>query len=151
MIKYLRILFFFVLLIWTAGILIPCFGSLNPFLYLFSKQLFSTVCHQDPLRSFQCNNSYLFVCARCFGIYIGALISSAALIFSFRRVFKLKISYLMAAAIPMLFDVVLLTLNVYSYSFIISFVTGLLFGSTVFVYILSVIENSFLENKKGKV
>lgn len=48
------------------------------------------------------------------------------------------------ATIPMIADVVLIQLNIYAYSMTISFITGVLLGSTVFLYILSVIENSFL-------
>jgi hypothetical protein len=48
----------------------------------------------------------------------------------------------------MLLDVTLLTLNIYNYNKILSSITGFLFGSAVFVYILGGIENLLFTEKK---
>jgi hypothetical protein len=42
----------------------------------------------------------------------------------------------------MLFDVILYSIGLYNYNKIISAVSGFLFGSAVFLYILEAIENS---------
>jgi uncharacterized membrane protein len=136
------------LLLWTAGIFLPIISFKNPYLYILADQIYSTVCHQNSAKSFYCNENILFVCARCLGIYTGALILSTYILFH-KKMIKLKINYLIISGIPMLTDVVLVSIGFYQYSHLISFITGVLFGSTVFVYILSVFENSFLENSKG--
>jgi hypothetical protein len=48
----------------------------------------------------------------------------------------------------MLLDVILVNIGIYEYNKSISAFTGLLFGSTVFVYILSAIENLLYSKKK---
>lgn len=50
----------------------------------------------------------------------------------------------------MLFDVILLNFGVYNYIDTLSAITGLLFGSSVFLYILSAIENLLFTNQKIK-
>lgn len=142
-IRKIRLILFLGLLIWSAFIFFPCISLRNPIAYLIADQIYSTVCHQDPFKSFHCDNNFLFVCARCLGIYLGALTLSGLLLFS-KKIFKLNLLPLIIAAIPMSADVVLVQLSIYEYSLIISFITGVLLGSTVFLYILSVIENSFL-------
>jgi uncharacterized membrane protein len=49
------------------------FPAASGFLYLF----FSPICHQIPERSFYIAGHQLPVCARCTGIYLGALVGSA--------------------------------------------------------------------------
>lgn len=49
----------------------------------------------------------------------------------------------------MLVDVVLVQFSAYDYSKTAALITGMLFGSVVFIYILSVLENSFSEQVKG--
>ena len=63
----------------------------SPLLY----RLFSFVCHQQPERSLWLAGLPLAVCARCFGIYLGAL-SGLLLIFSSRRKILLFALALMA-------------------------------------------------------
>jgi hypothetical protein len=45
----------------------------------------------------------------------------------------------------MLFDVLFLTFGIYEYNKLVSSITGFLFGSIVFLYILSAIENLLLQ------
>jgi uncharacterized membrane protein len=147
--KNVRIIFFSGLLIWTTGIFVPCLRINSPVLYFLSDLFYSTVCHQSQIKSINCNNDFLFVCSRCLGIYIGALVLSASLLFLKRKYFQLKLLPLIISIIPIFLDVMFVKICIYDYSHTISFSTGLLFGSTVFVYILSVIENSFVETVKG--
>jgi hypothetical protein len=49
----------------------------------------------------------------------------------------------------MLADVIFYTIGLYHYNKIISTITGLLFGSSVFAYILTAIENSLFKQTKS--
>lgn len=143
-----RLSLFFLLAIWIIGFLSPCLeiSFLFPF-YPFQKMIYSNVCHQNTAKSFACNNTSLLVCARCSGIYFGAFISSLFLMF-YKKQFNLKTKYLYLLSIPMIIDVALLTFKIYNYNKFVSAFSGILFGSAVFIYILSGIENLlFTENK----
>jgi uncharacterized membrane protein len=139
--RLLRFSLFFFIVFWFLGIISPCFDSnlINNF-YPFQKQLLSTVCHQSTQKSFICNDLPLLVCARCTGIYAGALISALVLLV-YSGQFILKTKYLVLLSLPMLLDVILVNFGVYNYSKFFSAFTGFLFGSAVFLYILSAIEN----------
>ena len=110
----------------------------------FLKKMYGAVCHQHIEKTFFLNGHYLFVCARCTGIYAGALIVSFISLFSFRKLPE-KMNLLYISAVPMLIDVVSTTIGIYSYSKIIALLTGIFFGSAVFVYILAALENNFVD------
>jgi len=139
---FLRLAFFVLGLTWIIGLISPCLDT--EFLhsvYPFLKQTYSTVCHQNESKTFHCGQSAFFVCARCTGIYAGAVISSfIILILKIKLQFKYK--YLLLLSIPMLSDVILYSIGLYNYSKIVSSISGLLFGSSVFLYILTAIEKS---------
>ena len=138
--KFLRIILLLFLLVWITGIISPCLNinSLNSF-YPFQRMLYSNVCHQDVNKSFTCNGIPFLVCARCTGIYFGALISAVViLILSIKLKFKTKFLYLLS--IPMLLDVLYYSFGIYPYNKFIASSTGLLFGSSIFLYILSTLE-----------
>jgi uncharacterized membrane protein len=69
---------------------------------------FSALCHQMPERSFHLFGFPLAVCARCFGIYAGALAGLCAypLVRSLGETTLPPRRWLLFAALPMLFDVV---------------------------------------------
>ncbi len=113
--------------------------------YPFLKKIFHIVCHQLDEKTFNVNGAKLFVCARCTGIYLGALIASLASLFYIKKI-SLNIKLLYISMIPMLIDVGATTFKIYSYSKPLAFATGLFFGSVVFVYILTAIENNFTGN-----
>lgn len=142
---FLRITLFFLSLIWFAGIISPCvdvnFAHIN---YPILKLLYSHVCHQTTDKSFFCNNNQFLVCSRCSGIYSAVLLTSFIILFINKHL-TAKTSYLVLFSIPMLLDVILYSIGIYEYSKSIAFITGLLFGSVVFLYILSGIENSFYQ------
>lgn len=143
----LKIFLFIALLIWNIGIFSPCFiGKDNLFLHHLIKFFYSPVCHQKLERSFTCNHLQLMVCARCTGIYFGALLAAA---FNLLPI-SVSISkrFLIYSAIPMLADVIMLNLGVYQYNKFLSFVTGNLFGASVFIFIFEIIKDYFLEIKK---
>lgn len=145
-----RIFIFLFLAIWFYGIISPCFNfSITNAIYPFQKQLYSTVCHQNINKTFTCNNLPFLVCARCTGIYVGALLT-ALIIIIYSKKFSIGIKYLIFLSVPMLLDVILLTIGVFEYNKSVSAITGLLFGSTVFLYILSAIENLLYCKQKTK-
>lgn len=147
--KLLRFGFLFFTAIWFLGIISPCFNNdLTNAFYPFQKQIYSTVCHQNINKSFNYNNVPFLVCARCTGIYTGALISALVIIF-YSKQFVFKTYYLIMLAAPMLLDVILLSFGVYNYIHSLSAITGLLFGSSVFLYILSAIENLLFSKSKN--
>ena len=84
----------------------------------------------------------MLVCARCAGIYFGALITG--LLFLFNRISELKIKVLVIVSIPLLLDVCLIFLGAYKYSQTIALITGLAFGSIIYLFLLSELENIFV-------
>jgi uncharacterized membrane protein len=144
--KILRIGLFIFSAIWILGIAAPGFDLFTS-LYPFQKQLYSTVCHQNISKSFICNDMPFLVCARCTGIYAGTIISAFILI-GFSKNFIFKTKYLIILAAPLLLDVIFLTFSFYSYNKYLSSFTGVLFGSSVFLYILSAIENLLFTKQK---
>lgn len=141
--KYIRLIFFLALIIWTTGIFTPCLKINDSLFNLITHQFFSTVCHQDPDKSFLCGTDYLLVCSRCLGIYTGALITSFVMLF-YKKNFRLNLRPLLFASLPMLTDVLAVSSVIYFYSFAAALLTGILFGSVSFIYILSVTENSLV-------
>jgi len=45
-----------------------------PFASMSLRMFFAAVCHQDPARSFALSSIPIAVCARCLGIYMGAVV-----------------------------------------------------------------------------
>lgn len=88
------------------------------------------------------------VCARCTGIYFGAMIT---VIFNLIPVtVSISKRMLIYAAVPMLIDIIMINLGVYQYNKVISFITGNIFGASVFIFIFEIIKDYFLELTKEK-
>ena len=143
-----RLLLFAGISLWTSAIFIHSIQLYSPILIIFSDLFFSNLCHQNPDKTFECGSGLLLVCARCFGIYTGALLSSLILVFS-KKTVKWNLVPLVVTSIPIFLDVLLVNLSVYKYSQIMAYITGMLFGSIAFIYILSVIENTFYKSETG--
>jgi len=130
----IRLILFIALFVWCVGF---SYNSLFPnsaytiIASPFLKKLYGTVCHQHIEKTFLFNKHYFYVCARCTGIYSGALVVSFISIFSLPRLPE-KMTLLYFSAIPMLIDV-------------LSTTTGIFFGSATFAYILAAIENNFAD------
>jgi len=134
---YLKLFFFFLILIWVLGIfvevLIPHFNYLA-FLYPYLDIIYSHVCHQQPEKTLSISGHSLLVCSRCTGIYIGSLVSAFILLFvPFIKVSNTK--YLILASVPMFVDVILYSIGVYTYSKTIALFSGSLFGIAGIIYI----------------
>jgi len=112
---------------------------------LFHK-IYSGVCHQIDYKTFSAFGYHFHVCARCSGIYLGVLIGSILSLFYYNHK-HLKIRYLYFGAFPMLTDVIFQSMDIVPYIKISAFVTGLIFGFTVFAFFLSAIENSIIIHK----
>jgi len=147
--NFLRLGIFFLLTVWCFGFsfesLFPG-SSLAAVSYPILKHAYGEVCHQIPAKTFLIGGKKLLVCARCTGIYLGALTISLLSLFFFKKL-KLEVKLLYVSITPILIDVIFSSFNIYKYSKIIAFGTGLFFGSIVFVYILATIENIFIEKK----
>jgi uncharacterized membrane protein len=145
-----RLLIFLLLLLWSLGILYPVFIPFlrNMLLDFFFTQLYSTICHQESEKCISIDGVKLLVCARCTGIYSGALISAAAF-FSFREI-KIKAKLLFISLSIVLTDAFLVFIGIYEYSKIMSFITGLIFGGTVYLYLIYELEK-FLFTSNNKI
>ncbi len=144
----LKFLLLSILIIWIIGFLQPLLLTQTNSLtnYLLAKT-YSRVCHQESSKCILIGNESMLVCARCAGIYFGALITG--LLFLFNRIPELKIKLLVIASIPLLLDVCLIFLGAYKYSQTIALTTGLAFGSIIYLFLLSELENIFV-NKSIK-
>lgn len=143
-----KLLLSVMLIIWIMGFLQPIIWSNSNMLINFSiERIYSRVCHQQESKCISIAGTKMLICARCAGIYFGALVS--LFFMSFGSTPKLKLSLFVISAIPLLLDVFLTNINLYEYSKPIAFLTGLIFGSVVCLFLLSEIENLFL-NKSIK-
>jgi uncharacterized membrane protein len=142
-----RLIFFIAISVWCFGF--TCRSILPDSAYtaiasLFLKRIYGAVCHQHIEKTIFSGGYYFFVCARCTGIYFGVLMASFnSLIILHRLPVKTKLLYI--SSVPMLIDVISTTIGIYPYSKIIALLTGIFFGSAVFVYILAALENNFMD------
>ena len=146
---FFRLTIFILLLLWSMGILYYFLftQTYNILAEFFFANLYSTVCHQQSEKCISIGSTYMLVCARCAGIYFGALITGLS-IFSLRSV-QLNEKLLFITLLFLCADVLLVTIGIYNYSKIISFTTGLLFGGSVYAYLMKEIENLFFTSKNN--
>jgi uncharacterized membrane protein len=141
-VTFLRLLLLSLLIIWTIGFLQPALLTQNNFLsHYFLTKIYSRVCHQESSKSIIIANESMLVCARCAGIYLGALI--AGILILFHSIPELKVKVFTIAVLPLLLDVCITFLGVYRYSQTVAFLTGLVFGCIVYLFLLSELENLF--------
>jgi uncharacterized membrane protein len=147
--KLFLIRFFILLLlvIWMAGFLLPLITSIeNPFINYVIKRLYSTTCHQESFKCISIGNDKMLVCARCAGIYFGALISAIFGLFIIPLFVSKKL--LLISIVPLLLDVLLTSSGVYSYSQFLSFATGIIFGIAIYLFTFEELKNLFLTNNR---
>jgi len=151
-IRILRASIFIIILLWCAGFsLISLFPQNEIFLVFYPvlKKIYSGFCHQDQEKSIYIGE-YFLVCTRCSGIYFGTLLSAFASIFIFtNKKFHLSIKTGFIFITPVICDIILYNTGFYNYSAAAAFSTGVIFGSGVIIFILSLIENNFFYNPKG--
>lgn len=131
-----RTLLFVLMLFWFSGIWFECFVHVNEkliYFYPFIKQSYSLVCHQDQKKIIEAGECRSLVCARCTGIYLSALVLSFVFLFKQPKQ-NTPIKYFLFTGILMLADVIFSSVKVYGYSKTIALITGILFGSVLFIY-----------------
>lgn len=133
---------------WLAGILSPPFLARldSPALVTFVRELYEPTCHQITSRTIILFGTPLAVCARCAGIYSGALAGLVALGLA-RKSGERETPprwVLLAAAAPAVIDFSLGTAGLVTTSNLLRFATGAIVGiaGAFFVYpgILSLIR-----------
>lgn len=90
----------------------------------------------------------MLVCARCAGIYLGALISALSIL-PIRQI-QVNENILFITLYILFTDVLFVSIGIYDYSKSISFITGLMFGGTVYLYLINELEH-FLFTSKNKI
>jgi uncharacterized membrane protein len=85
----------------------------------------------------------MLVCARCAGIYFGAFL--VGIISLNYKMPDIKTKVFIVSALPLLLDVILVFLRFYKYSKSLALSTGLIFGSVVYLIIISEIEKIILK------
>jgi uncharacterized membrane protein len=151
-IKAVNYLFIFFFLFWTAGFLFPVISPSftgKPIINQLLNYNYSIVCHQSVSSEINFGSAHLLVCARCAGIYLGALLISIIMLFNLLKL-KLSLIPLLMFSAPLVIDAFAVRLNIYAYSKTMAFITGLMFGAIVLIYILDTIENSFNLLRKRK-
>lgn len=144
-----KIILFSLLLFWCAGIFLWWFIRFDErFLFILPhfQKTYSLVCHQQKAKLLVFDYGETLTCARCTGIYLGLLFSSAFMFFKEPKK-NLPIKFLFIAATPMFADVILYSINVYRYSKPIAFSTGFLLGSIGFLYLYRGLINLVQELK----
>jgi len=148
---YFRLLVFFIVLTWCVGFSLKVLTSNSGFSIASTPVLnlfYHNMCHQDESKLISISGINFLVCARCSGIYIGALLSSMFMVLLFRKnSFSLKI--LSVTSLILLIDVVLNNFILDKYNRSSAFITGLLFGSACFLIVINTIEENFFI-KAGK-
>ena len=148
---YFRIFVFLLISVWCVGFSLKSLsgGSAlsvvsSPILNLF----YHNVCHQQDQKLIIINGFPLLVCARCTGIYLGALITSALVLISLRNI---KISNILFkfAIVILAADVIINNLFFSNYNKLTAFFTGLFFGAVCFLIVISVFENYILIKKQA--
>jgi uncharacterized membrane protein len=137
--------------VWFVGIFSGILSTISPFsrnytglVFLFTDKIYSIVCHQETAKSFFIDGNKLEVCARCTGIYSGAVIFSIAGLL-FRKLRPRDKKWLLYSMIPMAADVIFYSAGIYDYSKWVAFSTGMILGSASILYIFTGIEDYFLE------
>jgi len=132
------------LLLWCAGIFYPFLFSdnINHVVSTFLNHSYSIVCHQAEHKLISLEGSSTYLCARCTGLYVGALFMAVSLlIINFKSGFSLK--PLIVTSSILLLDVIFISIRLYNYTSWIAFTSGFLFGAVIYIYLLQVCEKYF--------
>lgn len=136
--------FLFSIFFWFFLILIAPYltylGGVYESISYFIYYLFSFICHQQPSRSFFLFEYKFAVCARCTGIYLGALI--AVIIYSlFKEIDETKTPSkwpLIISLIPIGIDGLGQLIGLWESNNFLRLITGFIFGFVVLFYLLPV-------------
>jgi uncharacterized membrane protein len=140
----IRLSFFLLVLLWCSGILINYFNTESGSTILFSyllNFLYGNLCHQEAEKIISINGFQLLLCARCSGIYFGALLISLLLLFTGK--IKPRFYLLISASSFLLIDILVNNFLFNSYNKLTAALTGLFFGLVSTVFILDKLEDYF--------
>ncbi|MDH7605085.1 MAG: DUF2085 domain-containing protein [Melioribacter sp.] len=147
-----KLLIFILISIWYTGIFFECLTKLYPksiIILPFIKKTYSLVCHQKSGKLIELNCGHSLVCSRCAGIYSGILLSSIVSLVV-KKILHTNLKFLFISIIPIIIDILFVSLNIYSYSKTLAFFTGFLFGSVLFLYFYKSLINLFNEIQLDK-
>jgi uncharacterized membrane protein len=148
----IKLLIFFLLLVWCLGIFsewIVSFCNSILFAIPFLHKTYSIVCHQIKEKLITADNHSTLVCARCAGIYLGLLVSSLVSLFT-KWNSSTHTEYLFISAAALIADAFFSSITLYHYSKYLAFCTGLLFGSVGFLYFYDAVNQLFNEIRRNK-
>ena len=147
---FLKVVFAILLLLWCAGNIYSSLAAnnVNHFVSAFLNRTYSIVCHQAEHKLIYFDGSSTYLCARCTGIYVGALFMAVSLLMiNFKTNISLKPLIISSSII--LLDVVFVNTHLYNYISWIAFTSGSLFGAVIYIYIVQVfVEYMKLINPK---
>jgi len=135
----LKVILALLLLLWCAGIFYPFLASnsINHLVSTFLKHSYSIVCHQAEYKLIYLEGSITYLCARCTGIYVGALFMAVSLLmFNLRTDISLKPLIITSSII--LLDVIFVNARLYNYTSWIAFTSGFLYGAVINIYVLQI-------------
>jgi uncharacterized membrane protein len=140
----LKVILALLLLLWCAGIFYSFLASnsINHVVSTFLKHSYSIVCHQAEYKLIYLDDSSTYLCARCTGIYAGALFMAVSLLMVNLRT-NISLKPLIIASAILLLDVIFVNTGLYKYTSWIAFTSGFLFGATIFIYIIEVLGSYF--------
>lgn len=135
----LKVIFALLLLLWCAGIFYSFLAAnnINHFVSTFLKHSYSIVCHQAEHKLIYLEGSATFLCARCTGIYVGALFMAVSLLMINLRT-NISLKPLIITSSIILLDVIFVSAHLYNYTSWIAFTSGFLFGAVIYIYVLQV-------------
>jgi uncharacterized membrane protein len=121
-----------VLALAIAPLAAPLLAGSHPLTALLIRGFFSSLCHQNPARSFVIEGSPVAVCVRCLGIYCGVALTVLV------RLGKVPGRHLLAAALLLnLLDVASETFHLYGNLPLPRFLLGLALGIAAGAVLLS--------------
>ena len=141
------------IIIWLGVIfLAPYLRSHDSSLSAFAYLVFTPICHQIPSRSFHLFGEPLAVCARCLGIYFGALggIGLYPLINGFSKLALPKARIFILVSVPIIIDAGGNFLNLWVSSHWIRFMTGFLWGLILPFYFIVGVSDFVLKRAQEK-
>lgn len=134
---------------WCAGILVaPILKHIGEKeLAEASYSFFSRVCHQNDARSFHFEGEKLGVCIRCSSVYFGFLFGLVfMLLFNLLKNSKtVHRSIFIVAVSPMLLDVILNDMGIFTSTTISRVITGVLFGTAMSWLVMPILVEAFLQ------
>jgi uncharacterized membrane protein len=150
--KPLRLLLFLLLGIWCIGFSLNVISPGSTEAVVFSPVInlfYDNICHQDQNKTIELNGFSFFICARCTGIYTGALLVAFISIFFFKEI-KIPFRLITLTMIVLSADVVINNFINSGYNKTTAFLTGFLGGTVLLPVIISLFEKSLtLKSSEG--